>query len=250
MSGDHPLPRLQNASLRSQAYDSLLRAIVQCDIVPGSTIRDRELAHELGVSRTPVREALQLLETAGLVGPTARSGWRVLPIDIDDLDDLFEIRRVLEPMGIHALRETGDASRIDRLATFFADFEDGVPPDRLVEYHELDHAFHLEIVALSGNKRAMGFYDVVSHHIDRGRHYLLRADPDSDEGPEMTEVHAGHLAICQAIRDRDFVLALTELESHLHYGQSLMIDHLKAPAQANLPGTTIRPQRGTPSSPA
>lgn len=228
---------LRLVPLRARVHESLLTAIVRCELVPGTSLKDRELAERLGVSRTPVREALQLLEFAGLVTSTARAGWRVSPIDAEDLEDLFELRRVLEPLGIDALERNPDEATIRRVAGFFEEFSDFVDPsgelphERLLQYQDRDHAFHLTLIECSGNRRAIDFYGIISHHINRGRHYLLGTG--GADGPtshvDFGPTHRDHMAVCQAVGERDFDVARTALHRHLRYGQNLMVDRLASP---------------------
>ena len=74
------LPLIERASLRTHVYGHLLRAIITGDLAPGSRVRDQDLAEQLGVSRTPVREALQRLEDEGLVETRRGSLTRIMPL--------------------------------------------------------------------------------------------------------------------------------------------------------------------------
>lgn len=105
-----PLPR---ASLRERVYEIVLRAIVTGDLEPGNQIRDVDLAESLGVSRTPVREALQRLVDEGLVETVPGAATRVTPIDAGAVGNILsDPRRVARAGG--APRRTADRPRADR----------------------------------------------------------------------------------------------------------------------------------------
>lgn len=213
---------LESVQLGDRTYTSIRTAIIVGELAPGQPLRDRVLAETLGVSRTPVREALQRLVHAGLVEARERSGWTVAPFTTQDIHELFELRRALEPLGITHLATDPDKATIEELATFFAAFDKPVPARRYEAYFERDNAFHKRLVDCSGNNRLRHFYAIIESHIDRGRHLLSlgtagRVDETLDE----------HLAIAAAIGDRDFDRARSELIRHLDTGERLMVEYLR-----------------------
>jgi DNA-binding GntR family transcriptional regulator len=93
------LPRIDRVPLSRTVYETLLRAIVAGELAPGVKLRDKDLAVELGVSRTPVREALQRLEDEGLVETAPNVATRVAPIDAARLAEAFPVVAVLHGLG-------------------------------------------------------------------------------------------------------------------------------------------------------
>jgi len=219
MSALQPIEAVQ---LGNRTFDSLRQAIINGELVPGEPLRDRALGAMLGVSRTPVREALHRLEHAGLVESRGRSGWVVATFTEQDVRELFELRRALEPLGLQRLEDEPDADAVAEIGTFFDAYAHPVPTDRYEEYFARDHAFHKRIVQCSRNARLQHFYAVIESHIDRGRHFLSRGavgrvDANLDE----------HLAVSRAVAEGDFSRARRELLYHLDMGEQLMIDHLR-----------------------
>lgn len=215
------LQPLESVHLGDRTFNSIRTAIIVGELKPGQPLRDRVLAETLGVSRTPVREALHRLVHAGLVEARGRSGWAVAPFTTQDIHELFELRRTLEPLGINHLEAEPDDETIIELAEFFAGFSPPIPRRRYEAYFERDHAFHKRLVACSGNGRLRDFYAIVESHIDRGRHLLSlgttgRVDETLDE----------HRAIAEAIGRRDFGGARAALIRHLDTGERLMIEYL------------------------
>jgi DNA-binding GntR family transcriptional regulator len=216
------LQRIESVQLGDRTFESIHTAIVTVELAPGEPIKDGQLAEALGVSRTPVRMALHRLEAAGLVELRGRAGWVVSPFTEQDVHELFELRRRLEPAGIDRLEQEPDAAAIDGLSGFFGEYSHPIRPEQFPGYFAHDHAFHKELVACSGNRRLQSLYTLIESHIDRGRHFLStgavkRVDETLDE----------HRAIVEAITARDFARARRELVGHLQTGEDLMTEQLR-----------------------
>jgi DNA-binding GntR family transcriptional regulator len=84
-------------SLADEAYARIRRRIVGCDLAPGEQVTEGQLVETHGIGKTPVREALQRLAQEGLVQPIRRHGYRVAPITLRDVRDLFGLRLIIEP---------------------------------------------------------------------------------------------------------------------------------------------------------
>ena len=216
------LEPIEAASMADRAYAALEAAIVRCELGPRMLLSDRKLSQQLGISRTPVREALQSLETAGLVNRRGRVGWMVAEFDQGDASELFELRRVLEPPGLERLAETWKVATVRELSTFFNDFFEPPTPDRYEEYMTRDHEFHKKIVGLTGNKRLIRFYGIVEKQIHRIRHYLAPRYKG-----RMQEIVVEHRRICDAIADHDLEEASRALMDHLWAGDRAMSDLLR-----------------------
>jgi DNA-binding GntR family transcriptional regulator len=132
--------------------------------------------------------------------------------------ELFELRRVLEPLGLRRLERHWDDQAATRLAGFFDAFPDHLALDQYEAYIVRDRSFHKEIVTLSANSRAIGFYEIMEKQIDRIRHFLATGYEGRMDG--ITEEHR---ALCAAIADRHIPEAITALVHHLHQGEEAMI---------------------------
>jgi DNA-binding GntR family transcriptional regulator len=219
MSALQPIEAVQ---LGDRTFESLRQAIITGELAPGEPLRDRALGDMLGVSRTPVREALHRLVHAGLVESRGRSGWVVATFTEQDVHELFQLRRALEPLGIDQLEAEPDTAAMAQIGGFFDGYEHPVPAERYEAYFARDNAFHKCIVGCSRNTRLQQLYALIENHIDRGRHFLSlgavgRVEANLDE----------HLAVARAVAGGDFRLARQELLHHLDMGEQLMIDHLR-----------------------
>ncbi|GAA3730451.1 DNA-binding GntR family transcriptional regulator [Spinactinospora alkalitolerans] len=211
---------LKNLRMSETAYEAIEGAIVRCELPPGTPLVDRQLSEALGVSRTPIRDAMQSLEAAGLV-VRVRGRYSVAGFDLDDVRELYQVRRLLEPLGLEHLAETWDEEVVDELAGFFDAAPAPGPPGPYEEYLARDHAFHKRIVALAGNSRLTRFYAVNEKQINRIRHYLA----PGYEG-RMTEVVDEHKDVCGAIGRKDLAAARAALIGHLEAGEATMIKFL------------------------
>lgn len=216
------LKPIETASMAERAYEALEAAIVRCELGPGTLLSDRKLSEQLGISRTPIRETLKSLETAGLVSRRGRVGWMVAEFDHEDVRELFELRRVLEPPGLERLAETWDETAVRELSTYFDGFAEPLSRDRYEEYLNRDHGFHKKIVGWSGNSRLSRFYGIVEKQINRIRHYLA----PGYEG-RMENVIAEHRRICDAIANHNLEAAHQALMDHLRAGEGAMFDFLR-----------------------
>jgi DNA-binding GntR family transcriptional regulator len=229
-----PINNTRPVSLTDRVYAELVSAVVSRELEPGDKLTDRRLAEQLGVSRTPIREALQRMVQSGLADPHGRAGWTVAALDQRDIEELFELRSMLEPAGIRHIVQEQNAAAMKELLTFFDRFGDSVAEDRYEEYFGVDRSFHSRIVALSGNRRIVSAYRNVELQIDLGRHRLLLSTR-----ARVDQTLAEHKAIAAAIASGDEEQAMIELSKHLSHGVQLLLETFPV----RKPGRPGRPPR-------
>ncbi|WP_420566385.1 GntR family transcriptional regulator [Thalassobaculum sp.] len=183
-------------SLLDQVYNHLLEAICDCRLEPGTVLRQEELARNLGVSRQPVQQALQLLRRQRLVHEHGRSGVQVAPVEAGFVRQLYEVRGALDACAARLAAgrpcSAGDVATGRRLIDQGrAALRSGVLTDRLAA----DVRFHSFIYELSGNPLLDEAAASYWHHIRRLIALTLRT-----EHP-MHAVWDDHAAILQAIVD-------------------------------------------------
>jgi DNA-binding GntR family transcriptional regulator len=171
----------------------------------------------LGVSRTPVRDALHRLESSGLVERRGRMGWMVSTFALQDVRELFELRRVFEPLGLERLSETWDEAVVRELSHSFETFPERFTEDLVPDYLHEDRWFHKKIVECSRNGRVIRFYGTVEKQIDRMRHYLSY----NYEGRVEASLEE-HREICAAVAAHDLSAATGALAYHLHNVEELI----------------------------
>jgi DNA-binding GntR family transcriptional regulator len=147
-NGCGPAPP-RGGSLADDAYALIRRRIIDCRLAPGQQVTEGQLVAELGIGKTPVREALLRLAQEGLVQPIRRSGYRVAPITLRDVRDLFGLRLILEPAAAERAVGRLDLGRLrDIQARYDACYLDD-PAAAFV----LNTAFHLAGAQAADNAR-------------------------------------------------------------------------------------------------
>lgn len=225
----HPptvLPRFAAQSVSQQLSDYLRAAIVQGAITPNQRLVEETLAQELGVSRTPIREALRRLEAEGLVEFEAQKGARVRSVSLDELIELYELRRLLEgyaarraakhitPPELAALQANNDAL-LDLLD--HADAR-GQQIQRLIE---LNNEFHTCIVQASRNR-----------HLIRTAKSLLESNAlygiyyYYDEAKSRAS-HRDHAQILAALAQRQGARAEKLMRAHLADAQKMILQAMR-----------------------
>lgn len=196
-----PQPGLPVArrSRADEVYALLKRDIAEFRLVPGDRFTEGEISERLGVSRTPVRQALFQLQQEGFVEVLFRSGWRVLPFDFDRFEQLYDLRMVLETTAAHRLCEPDrrtDRAALDGLAACWL-----VPFDQrcrdAATVAQQDEAFHCTLVAAAGNPEMARVHSDVTDRIRIIRRLDFTRQPRIDatydeHGRILTEVLAGH----------------------------------------------------------
>ena len=147
-------------SRADEVYEQLKRDVAEFHLVPGDRFTENELSERLGVSRTPVRQALFRLQQEGYVEVLFRSGWRVLPFDFEQFEQLYDLRMVLETTAVHRIcadprLRGGRPSPVDdallaQLAAIWLVPAAGRSTDPL-EVAQWDEQFHCALVAAAGN---------------------------------------------------------------------------------------------------
>lgn len=215
------LQPIQPVRISHNVYEAVEAAIINGELGPGSAISDRHLAELLQVSRTPVRDALHQLESNGLVERRGRSGWVVAGFTERDIHELFELRRIWEPIGLEHLGRTWDDKSVQRLGSFFDEFPVPLPQSAYTRFLEYDGEFHKLIVRFSENSRIISFYGVIEKQIDRMRHFLSLGSKG-----RIDQVQTEHSEICKAIAAHDLDKATAALLYHLSMGEQNMVRFL------------------------
>jgi DNA-binding GntR family transcriptional regulator len=190
------------------AYLQLRKAIVRCEIPNGVQLSQRELSELLGVGRTPLREALRMLQREGLVEAEPNHRVRVADFSIPDLEQLYAMRISLEALAIRLTVPFLQADELRRLEGFLTEMA-GLPTPEEYERWEVPHrAFHLGLVAHAGS-RIVTMIAQLSDHAERYRRFYSTEAPRAFERG-MRE----HQAIVDACIARDPGLAAERLARH------------------------------------
>lgn len=139
--------------LRDVVFNTLRQAILKGELEPGERLMEITLANKLGVSRTPIREAIRKLELEGLVNMIPRKGAVVASISEKDMRDVLEVRITLEELAVSLAVKNMNSEDIEQLRKAGKNFEDAVIAKDIVNIVDADVAFHDIIYNRTGNKR-------------------------------------------------------------------------------------------------
>lgn len=158
-SGPLTPPVASRTSLREQIGVSLRAALVAGEMVPGVTYSAPVLAERFGVSATPVREAMLDLINEGMIVAVPNKGFRIVETTDQDLDEMTELRRLIEVPTVGQIAKSITAEQVDGLRLIATRIMDAAAKGDVVTYIEADRQFHLELLRLSGNTRLVDLVD-------------------------------------------------------------------------------------------
>jgi len=173
--------------LRDVVFNTLRQGILTGVLKPGERLMEIHLAERLGVSRTPIREAIRMLELEGLVTMVPRKGAEVAMISKQDLSDVLEVRRVLDALATElASKRISDEEKI-KLENAEKEFADATKTMDAIKIAEADVKFHDVILQASKNKRLIQMMNNLAERIYR---YRLEYIKDSRNHQRLIEEHS------------------------------------------------------------
>ena len=181
-------------------------------LVPGDRFTENELSERLGVSRTPVRQALFRLQQGRHVEVLFRSGWRVLPFDFDQFEQLYDLRMVLETTAVQRLCSDGERVNAEMLAQLIAIWLVPVAERsaEMVQVAAWDEAFHCALVAAAGNAEMARVHRDVTERIR-----IIRRLDFTKQAP-IDATYEEHAKILKAVQRKRGDQATLLLRAHRH----------------------------------
>jgi DNA-binding GntR family transcriptional regulator len=186
---------MDNTSLANQAYLRLRQEILVCDLSPGQVVSERELAGRYEMSKTPIREALTQVCHDGLMQRLPGRGYMVVPITIQDIRNLFDLRLVLEMAAAERAAQNPSPTLITilkEMADVSYNLDD---PKSHVLFLKTNREFHLALAEAAGNRRLVEMLGGLLIEMDRLFHLGLRL---RDSSEEMTREHHEVVAALEA----------------------------------------------------
>lgn len=197
-------------------YQQLKRDVSEFKLLPGDRFTETEISERLGVSRTPVRQALFRLQQEGFVEVLFRSGWRVLPFDFNQFEELYDLRMVLETTAVHRICENAakvNPALLDSLAAIWRVSPELRSSDT-AQVAQWDEAFHCALVAAAGNAEMARVHSDVTDRIRIIRRL------DFTQQPRIDATYEEHAKILQAIQHKRGDQAALLLRAHIQTSQA------------------------------
>ena len=207
------------SSIREAAYRHLRSAILTGLLEPGERISEPAFAETLGLSRTPIREALQSLAKEGLVDITPHKGARVRQLSVKEIEEVYQVRAVLE--GEAARLAACHATR-DEITQIFLGLEHlgTLAPDDFAAQRQADMNFHACFVAAGHNGTLERLFNDLQGSLSLLRTYTSNLS-------QTPETQAQHLAIAKAIRDKQPEAAANAAKIHVLHFLELLLEREK-----------------------
>lgn len=203
MESDEYLP------LRDVVFKTLRQAILKGDMEPGERLMEITLANKLGVSRTPIREAIRKLELEGLVHMVPRKGAVVASISEKDMRDVLEVRVTLEELAVKLAIQNMEESDIDLLKRTARNFESAVIARDIVDIVEADVMFHDVIYNKTNNGRLI---QIINNLREQMYRYRLEYVKDARTHSILISEHQDIIA---ALEKRDVDEAKNAVRQHI-----------------------------------
>lgn len=207
--------------LRDVVFNTLRQAILTGDLKPGERLMEIHLANRLGVSRTPIREAIRKLELEGLVIMIPRRGAEVAQITEKSMNDVLEVRRSMDALCIELACERISDEEVVALKKACDEFEQAVETGDIKVIAQADVALHDIIVRATGNMRLVQLINNLSEQMYRYRFEYIK---DSSQHARLVEEHR---MIYDSIVRKDKETASKVAKLHIDNQKKSIIDQLR-----------------------
>ena len=199
---------LAHKPLKEEIYDALHRQIIAGKFIPGDWLRQEDIAVQMGVSMTPVREALDLLVAKGIAERVPYRGVRIREISAKGVVEAYEMRLLLEAMIARETALNITPGQLARLETLIQEMDRHVDLSEMPQERHLSREFHAAIAEASGNSLLIQLYSIVSNAFPDWLLYeALYRKPELVSG-SVAQTHEEHAAILDAFKMRDPDLAV------------------------------------------
>ena len=198
--------------LRDVVFNTLRDAILTGKLVPGERLMENQLADKLGVSRTPVREALRMLELENLVELVPRKGAQVLDMSEKDITNILEVRSALEGLATSVACKKMSKEDLQQLKNLEVDFEKAVADNDVEHFVDIDEDFHDLIFAATENDKLINIFRNLRIQL-----YRYRMAQAKNNETSMSTIVAHHRSIIRAIENHDAEEGASIAQGHIKY---------------------------------
>jgi len=205
-------------SLMTVVLDNIRRRIFTGEFRPGQKINESEIAVNLGISRSPVREAFRILERDGLITTLPRKGAYITDISLKDLEELFEIRKILECYALDCIKKRAKKSP-EKIQSMIEELD-----RNLLKKHDplsVISGFHYNLVELSNNARLIELYKILA--VSLKRYWLIYHIEKGQRDISLEH----HQEIVNTLTKEDYIGTKTLLKKHIQYVKGIVGKRVK-----------------------
>lgn len=207
-------------SIVERVYERVKAMSVGYELKPGERVNEVEIARRLGASRTPLREALNRLSAEGLLRFVPGKGYFCRDLDVDEVLQLYELRKTIEVAAVRLAIERATDEEIDALLAFLSQTGPAPGLRSTVELVDLDETFHERLLAMSGNRQMLRVLENINARIRFVRWI------DMHRG-DRRKTQAEHRDVLRALKRRDTATCVALLEKHIDRRQDQITAALK-----------------------
>ena len=215
--------------LRDVVYNTLREAILKGELKPGERLMELQLASKLGVSRTPIREAIRMLELEGLAVTIPRKGAEVAKMTVKDMEDVLEVREALDELAAKIACNKITEEQLQTLSKVKDAFEESTKTTDIKQIAMYDEKFHDVIYESTGNVRLVNLLNNLREQIYRYRVEYLK---NVEVYPRLIEEHE---TILKALQDRNQELVVEAMRDHVE-NQATAVTQIIRTQQSRFPG--------------
>lgn len=213
--------------LRDIVFHKLREAILQGQLRPGERLMELQLASQLGVSRTPIREAIRKLENEGLAVTVPRKGAHVAGMTEKDMEDVLEIREALDELAVQTACDKITRGQLAELTNTMEKFETAIHQGDLKKIAEYDVEFHDIIYEAADNPKLATVLNNLREQIYRYRYEYLK-----DENNYPALIHE-HMEILAALKQRDKEAVKNIMRKHIRHQVEAVKDKIRTQTMDN-----------------
>ena len=213
--------------LRDVVFNTLREAILKGELKPGERLMELQLAAKLGVSRTPIREAIRMLEQEGLAVTIPRKGAEVAKMTEKDMEDVLQIREALDELAAKIACEQISEEQLEELVATMHEFEESTKTDNVKKIAEADVKFHDIIYQSTGNPKLVNMVNNLREQMYRYRFEYIK---DFSQHERLVEEHK---VIYESIVKKDKETASNMAKVHIDNQKKAIIRQIRLEREKN-----------------
>jgi len=216
-----PIRSLKRENLGNQVFEQVKEMIVRGEIPAGKRMIESEIAESMGISRTPVREAVHKLGAEGLLKPLPRGGYVVRGLALPDIEETFEIRSILESFAAYLAANRHSSKEILPLEKKMEEFQRYLDRDDLKELTRINTEFHELLYALSRSQKLIKMI----HDLRDEIYFLRKMILNSVDMARLS--NKDHREIIKAIKKREDKKVEKLVRDHILRGKEFVINEIR-----------------------
>ncbi len=219
--------QISNRSLRERILDVLRDAIISGELKPGQTLVESDLATHLGVSRAPLREALQILNTEGLLETIPYHGTTVRQLTRTDIEELYSLRIVLETFAIRRIIAQNDPAQVADLRAIYEEMLVAAQAGDIKRVNVIDRQFHDRLIELSNHSMLLSIWNTVAMRV---RQVMALTNMRNED---IKQIAFNHIPLLEALEAGDEAKATAIIEKHVASAGDLIAEGWGDEAEEN-----------------